>query len=80
MKVTSEKHQHFKKKSICLLSCARPQLQYVEPSTLSTGHTQAPCTGSMESQPLHHQGVPESISASSRSVKWCQKAFGGYLL
>ena len=41
---------------ICLLGCTRSQLQHVESSSLTKYRTQAPCIGSVESQPLDHQG------------------------
>ena len=38
--------------------CTRPQFQHVGSSSLTRDQTRAPCTGSLESQPLDHQGSP----------------------
>ena len=65
-----------KKNFICLLSCARPQLQYVEPSTLTIGQAQAPCMGSMESQPLYHQGSPGKYQYFYQICEMVLEGFG----
>ena len=43
---------------IFLFGCAKSQLQHVRSSSQTMDRTWVPCTGSMASQPLDHQGSP----------------------
>ena len=46
---------------IYLFGCSGSQLQHVGSSSLTRDRTWAPCTGSSESQPLDHQGIPRMM-------------------
>ena len=46
--------------NIYLFGCPGSQLQYVGSSSLNRDGTQDPCIGSVESQPLDHQGSPQA--------------------
>ena len=48
----------FLKIFIYLFGCPRSQLQHVGSSSLTRDQTWAPCTGSLQSQALDHQGRP----------------------